>query len=252
MKCRMSGILKANGQQSFEESIKLEKLGDIEKKILEERFKRMFNTLMSVNGNLSYGNSESEYLCNNFFNLVNDTLNNTNTIKVQETIETTVIEKVKTNEIFTINHLINPLNYSQIINNYIGNHNIFGMNINRQSPDLEIENIINIINKYKGLFHDFLLEEKKISKKEIRDITIKMFLDVLIDRSTVYTINEIFEKLIDDPKFIKTIRSNNSITRYINQGGVRKTLKRPRKRKKKKNFKKSRKNKKKKEGKPLK
>jgi hypothetical protein len=255
IKCGMTGILmptKYPPFKKFNNSIKLETLEDLEKNILEHRFNTMYTTLMSVealSGKLQYKHplGRTNYLCNNFFNLVNDTLSDTNRFKVQETKTTTSIEIVikapdgltNSNKIFTINNLINPSNASTLINNSIGTHNIFGINLNRQSPDPEIENIIEIVNMYEEKFKSYCRglgwgEEKIVN-------TMKIFLEVLIDRQDACTINEIFEKLIADPNFIKTIRSGDSLTRYINVGGKRNKRSRKRNKRSRKRNKRSRK-----------
>jgi hypothetical protein len=225
IKCKMRNILSTQSDD-LDDSIKLKNLNDKEKTILKERFIKMHQTLASLNaleGKLDYENpsniggvqlngknlgpAPSTYLCNNFFNLVNDTMKNTKILKFEETKEKTIVEKVDSKEKFTINNIINPPNFMQLVNNAIGKHNIFGMNVNRQSLDPEIENIINMINKYERLFHQYL-KKINIKNRNKRNNTIKTVLEVLVDRANLHTINELFEKLTDDPKFITTLRSS--------------------------------------------
>ena len=225
IKCKMRNILSSQSDH-LEDSIKLKNLNDKEKTILKERFIKMHQTLASLNaleGKLDYenpsnkgevqldgrmGHAPSTYLCNNFFNLVNDTMKNTKILKFEETKEKTIVEKVDSKEKFTINNIINPPNFMQLVNNAIGKHNIFGMNVNRQSLDPEIENIINMIKKYERLFHQYLKKKIKMNKLKDRNNIIKTVLEVLVDRANLHTINELFEKLIDDPKFMTTLRGS--------------------------------------------
>ena len=216
-----------------------ENLNDEEKKKLTKRFKNMAQTLVSkdaipiwklkykhpspeeiLQSNNTYIPAPESYLCNNFFNLVNDTLNNTEIIKFDETKEQ--IQIVKSNKTFIINNIMND-SPSGLINKSLGKQNIFGMNLNRQSPDPEIVNIINIINKYKELFHKYLNESEE---EESVDNLIKIFLEVLTNRQNLYTIDEIFEKLTSDHKFITTIRGSERTKSVINKGGRRKSRRR--------------------------
>ena len=178
----------------------------------------------TLQSNNTYIPAPEEYLCNNFFNLVNDTLNNTEIIKFDETKEEIQVEIVKSNKTFIINNIMNG-STSGLINKSLGKQNIFGMNLNRQSPDPEIVNIINIINKYKELFLKYLNDLDE-SEEESFDNWIKIFLEVLTDRQNLYTIDEIFEKLTTDPKFITTIRGSESINSVIHKGGRRKSRRR--------------------------
>ena len=240
MKCKYLERLQFHIQSP---PFKTENLNNEEKKILTERFKNMHLTLVSKNalkGKLNYKHPSPErilqsngpsspapasYLCNNFFNLVNDTMNNTEIIKFDETKEKILITIVKSNQKFTLNNMMNPPHQQLLINNSLGNHNIFGMNLNRQSPDPEIENIINFINKYKKSVHNYLAVTEGKSKKDSDDV-IKIVLEVLIDRQHLHTIDEIFEKLTTDPEFIRTMRDSKSNNSLINQGGRRKSRRR--------------------------
>ena len=197
--------------------------------ILRERFKNMHKTLMSKNSLQNYTSPNPHdaeyqrgYLCNNFFTLVNDTLTNTDILEFEETPEKIQIKIVESNQIYTINNIIDHPKQDSIINNSLGKQNIFGMNLNRQSPNPDIANIINIINKYKAQFHTFLkdkgLKDMQHQKEEDRENFIKILLEVLTDVQNLQTIDEIYEKLTADPKFISTIPGVEGESKS-NQGG---------------------------------